>query len=190
MVIVVSSAPAMQKGEEKLAELILYISQKCASDPCFGAIKLNKILYFSDFFAYANWGKPISGAEYQNLRKGPAPRRLVPVREYLESQKALVVQPVQLKSGNVQRRTINLREPKLEIFTAAEISLVDQIIAALQTYDAEQSSELSHRMIGWKMTKEGETIPYSTIFLSNEPLSDAEIQRGLELAAELKSLAA
>jgi len=188
--VMVSGTPTIKEGEEKLAELILYISQKCANDPCFGAIKLNKVLYFSDFFAYANWGQPISGAEYQNLRKGPAPRRLVPVREYLQYQKALVIQPIQLKSGNVQHRTINLREPDLSKFTAAEIALVDQIISILQDFDAEQSSDLSHRMVGWKMTKEGETIPYATIFLSDEPLTEAEIQRGLELSAEIKTLAA
>jgi len=31
---------------DKFRELILYISQKCANDPSFGAIKVNKILYF------------------------------------------------------------------------------------------------------------------------------------------------
>ena len=53
--------------EEKLSELILYISQKCATDPKFGAVKLNKILYLSDFLAFGNWGEPITGVEYQHL---------------------------------------------------------------------------------------------------------------------------
>ena len=39
-----------QGDERKLRELILYISQRCANDPTFGAIKLNKTLCFSDFF--------------------------------------------------------------------------------------------------------------------------------------------
>lgn len=168
--------------EQKLAELILYISQKCATDPKFGAVKLNKILYLSDFLAFGNWGEPITGVEYQHLRQGPAPRRLVPVREELQSDKKLVIQALPLRSGHRQVRTVNLVDPDLRIFSGREIALVDSIIEDLWDMDAEESSEFSHRFVGWKMTQEGEPIPYGSIFLSDEPLSEAEIIRGQELA--------
>jgi hypothetical protein len=74
----------IRENPKKLKELILYISQKCASDPNFGAIKLNKILYFSDFASFAHYGEPITGAEYQKLEQGPAPRRMVPVRNEMQ----------------------------------------------------------------------------------------------------------
>jgi hypothetical protein len=168
--------------EEKLSELMLYISQKCATDPKFGAVKLNKILYLSDFLAFGNWGEPITGVEYQHLRKGPAPRRLVPVRDALQNSRKLVVQTLPLKSGNRQVRTVNLVDPNLKVFSGREIALVDSIIEELWDMDAEESSEFSHRFVGWKMTQEGEPIPYGSIFLSDEPLSEAEILRGQELA--------
>ena len=57
----------MLDNERKLAELILYISQRYATDPNFGMVKLNKALYFPDFSAYASWGETITGAEYQHL---------------------------------------------------------------------------------------------------------------------------
>lgn len=172
-------------NEEKLAELILYISQKCATDPKFGAVKLNKILYLSDFLSFGHWGEAITAVEYQHLRKGPAPRRLVPVRDKLKEQGKLVIQRLPLKGGNEQVRTVNLEEPNLKLFSGREIALVDSIIEDLWDLDAEQSSELSHRFVGWKMTKENESIPYGSIFLSDEPLSPAEIVRGQELAREL-----
>jgi hypothetical protein len=171
--------------EEKLGELILYISQKCATDPKFGAIKLNKILYLSDFIAFGSWGQAITEVEYQHLRKGPAPKRLLPVRQALQESGKLVVQPMPLRSGNVQVRTVNRVEPNLELFSGREIALVDSIIEDLWDLDAEESSEFSHRFVGWKMTKEGDPIPYGSIFISDEPLSVAEIQRGQELAREL-----
>jgi len=182
--------PEIRAEERKLAELVLYISQKCANDPCFGATKLNKILYFSDFLAYGNWGASITGSEYQNLPNGPAPRRLLPVREALVAHKELVVQAVQLMSGNVQHRTVNLREPDLTVFSGAEIALVDDVIRRLEGMDAERTSELSHRMVGWKMTQPGETISYQTVFLSDEPITKAEAKRGLELARALKLIPA
>src|SRR5271165_7371046 len=170
--------------EEKLSELILYISQKCATDPKFGAVKLNKILYLSDFLAFGNWGEPITSVEYQHLRKGPAPRRLVPVRDALQKSGKLVVQTLPLKSGNRQVRTVNLVDPNLKVFSGREIALVDSIIEDLWDMDAEESSEFSHRFVGWKMTQENEPIPYGSIFISDEPLSPAEIRRGQELAGE------
>ena len=38
-------------SDERLGELILYVADKCADDPRFGATKLNKILWWSDFQA-------------------------------------------------------------------------------------------------------------------------------------------
>jgi Antitoxin SocA-like, Panacea domain len=171
--------------EDKLAELILYISQKCATDPKFGAVKLNKLLYLSDFLAFGNWGEPITGVPYQHLKMGPAPTRLIPVRDQLERSGKLVVQALPLKSGKKQVRTVNLVEPNLKVFSGREIALVDSIIEDLWGMDAEESSEFSHQFVGWRMTKEGEPIPYGSIFISDEPLSPAEIQRGQELAREL-----
>ena len=145
-------------------------------------MKLNKILYLSDFLAFGNWGEPITGVEYQHLRKGPAPRRLVPVRDALQESGKLVVQTLPLKSGNRQVRTVNLVDPNLKVFSGREIALVDSIIEDLWDMDAEESSEFSHRFVGWKMTQENEPIPYGSIFLSDEPLSEAEILRGQQLA--------
>jgi len=170
--------------EDKLAELILYVSQKCATDPKFGAVKLNKILYLSDFLAFGNWGEPITGVPYQHLRMGPAPTRLVPVRDKLVKDGKLVVQTLPLKSGNRQARTVNLVDPNLKVFSGREIALVDSIIEDVWDMDAEESSAFSHRFVGWKMTKEGDPIPYGSIFISDEPLSPAEIRRGQELARE------
>jgi len=170
--------------EDKLAELILYISQNCATDPKFGAVKLNKVLYLSDFLAFGNWGEPITGVPYQHLKMGPAPTRFIPIRDGLQKSGKLVVQVLPLKGGKRQVRTVNLVDPNLKVFSGREIALVDSIIEELWDMDAEESSEFSHRFIGWKMTKEGDPIPYGSIFISDEPLSPAEIQRGRELAEE------
>lgn len=177
--------PAFQdrpENEQKFRELVLYISQKCATDPRFGAVKLNKILFFSDFLAYAQSGEPITSFEYQRLPNGPAPRRFLPVRARMMEEGILGLQEVRLRSGKTQKRTVNLRSPNLRIFTGEEIELVDSVIEALADADAETASELSHRMVGWQAVSDGETIPYGTIFLSNDPLTETEIQRGRELA--------
>jgi hypothetical protein len=78
-------------GEEKSRGLIVYIAHKTGDDPRFGDIKLNKVLYFADFRAYDELGQPITGARYQKLEWGPAPRALLPVRHELENDGAVRV---------------------------------------------------------------------------------------------------
>jgi hypothetical protein len=169
--------------ERKLAELILYISQKCANDPTFGATKLNKILCYSDFLFYAYHDRGITNVEYQKLPNGPAPRRLIPVREELIENGDLAMQEVILKTGETQKRTVNLRTPNLDLFTGSEIAMVDRMIESMQGITAEDVSEMSHALLGWLVADEGETIPYNSIYFSNPPLSDAEVSRAGELKA-------
>ena len=167
--------------DDRFRELILYVCQKCATDPKFGATKLNKILYFSDFLAYAELEEPITGFEYQRLPNGPAPRRMIPIRDQMIKKGDLGSQVVPLKGGRTQHRLVNLRVPDLSVFTAEQISLADRVIAELWDLDAEAVSDLSHRIMGWKFADVNETIPYETVFISSEPLTEVDVQRAREL---------
>src|SRR3989337_1094906 len=70
--------------EDKFRELIIYVANKCEGDIYFGATKLNKILFYSDFVAYYLHGKPITGAEYKALEWGPVPTILKKIRGEME----------------------------------------------------------------------------------------------------------
>ena len=59
--------------EEKFGNLILYVAERSEHDDRFGAVKLNKIMYYADFTAYWKLGRPITGATYQRLDEGPLP---------------------------------------------------------------------------------------------------------------------
>ena len=149
----------------------------------FGAIKLNKILWWSDFLAYAQHGKPITGVEYRRLGRGPAPRRLVPVREVLVSNQDAVVQRQHMLGGFVQDRVVPLREPNLELFTASQIDLVNQVIGTLWGRSANEVSHLSHGK-AWEIANDGESIPYEAVFLSDDPADAFDVARTEELAEQ------
>src|SRR5437763_14359378 len=97
-------AKVPKENEQKFRELLLYISGKCATDPKFGATKLDKILFYSDFFAYANLGKPITGFAYQKLPTGPAARRLLPATKKMIRAGAIVEQEGPLLGRKLQKR--------------------------------------------------------------------------------------
>lgn len=172
-----------EENETRFRELILYISQRCADDPTFGSVKLNKILFFSDFRTYAEFGKPITGFVYQKLPNGPAPKRLLPVRNSMIKKGDLGLQEVR-RGGRVQKRTVNLRAPNLDVFTPQQISLVDMVIDELWGKEAWAVSDLSHGMMSWVVANDREEIPYETVFLSSEPLTEIDIERGREVAKE------
>jgi len=55
----------MQKRDDtKLKELILLLARESEGDPHFGATKLNKELFYTDFLAYLNFGQAVT--EIQN----------------------------------------------------------------------------------------------------------------------------
>ena len=150
----------------KLKELILYVSAKCRDHSRFGGTKLNKILFFADFIAYAKWGKSITGETYFKLPMGPAPKKLLPVREELRENGELALEKREV-FAKVQERPIALRPADLSKFESREIALVDDVIQALRDKDAAEVSELSHYFVGWQLAQEQEDIPYETVFIRN-----------------------
>ncbi len=178
----------VQPNKRKLAELILYICQKYASDPYFGATKLNKALFFADFIAFASWGETITGAEYQHLPEGPAVYRMLPVQEALVAERALAIQHVEFH-GKQQNRPVNLRAPDLSYFSGREIAVVDEWLELLRPLSAKDVSLISHQTASWRLTSDREKIDPRTVFIGWRVPNAAEVRRGKELAAKYGLLA-
>ena len=169
--------------ERKLKELILYVADRCEADPTFGAVKLNKILFYADFLAFASTGKPITGVGYEKMQLGPVPSALQQASASLIAEGDLARQRKD-RFGRTQVRFVALRAPDLSLFTGAEIALVDEVVAALKGVNAAEVSDLSHLEHGWQLASLREFIPYETVFLSNEPVTDADRERARELVAQ------
>jgi hypothetical protein len=175
---------------EKLKELIIYVALKCESDPWCGSTKLNKILFFADFLSYRATGVPITGARYQKLEHGPAPVALVPLRRQMELEGSARLRESKVAGAHIQKRIVALRDPKLNLFAAAEIAMVDQVIEAFRDATARAVSDLSHDLPGWQLAALHEEIPYETACLPDEhveaePVTQEEMEWATQVAAEL-----
>ena len=166
---------------DKLRELIVYITSEGADDPRLGAIKMNKILYYSDFYAYRALGQSITGATYQHLEEGPAPKELLAARESLIEDGSIRLERVQYYN-RVQDRVFAQRDARLDRFSQEEIDKVNEVIVGLRPYNASEVTEMSHKEIGWRVTELGETIPYNTAWLSAQPLTDDQVSLGKKIA--------
>lgn len=163
----------MTTADSKLKELILYIALRSEGDDKFGATKLNKLLFYSDFLAYLNFGKSITGQEYQVLPKGPAPRYLVPVRREMAANGDIAISKHNYY-GFEQHRVFALRDADLDMFTAQEVDLVNRLIARYWDVNGIDISEESHQFVGWKYASVGDTIPYEVALVSDRDLTEEE----------------
>ena len=157
---------------DKLAELILYISDRHETDEYYGSVRLAKTLFYADFLFSANTGQSITGKRYVRRDQGPMPADLLGTRDRLQREGALVMKE-RLVHGYTQKRPIAIRAADLSAFTADEIAIVDYVLGELEGVSATAVSELSHRFKAWELAEDGEEIPYQTAFLSErQPSAD------------------
>lgn len=171
---------------EKFKELIVYIVDRCQDDPSFGAVKLNKILYYSDFDAYRLLGQPISGATYRKLQAGPAPKELLTARDQLIGEGRLWLDSRRY-FNRVQKRLV-LADDGLqdtETFSPDERAIIDSVVEYLWPMSARQASDYSHREPGWVLAGDGEDIPYESAFLSADPIDQETEEAGVRIGREL-----
>jgi hypothetical protein len=171
-------------NDAKMAELILYVSDRCQLDPGYGATKLNKILFYADFIYYATRGTSITDQEYMRLDNGPVPRRLVPIREGLIENFELIVRN-QPYGTLQQKRPIALRDPDLSAFTGDEIAMVDSLITTFWGKTAKEVSDILHRFDGWKLAADRETIPFEAALISECEPDEDDYDYARQLGREL-----
>lgn len=168
--------------DRRLGEAMLHIATRSEDDPKFGAVKLNKILFFADAISFVRNGKAIVGCEFMRLDQGPVPRRFLPVKDSLEQSKRAVLQNKVLVSGRTQKRLIALDPPDLREFSGEEIALLDTVIAALRDRDAQEVSDMSHALPAWELAENKETIPLEAAFIQTLNPDSSDIARVDELS--------
>jgi len=180
---------AKATSEQKLKELIKYISAKCADDVNFGKTKLNKILFLCDFLYYKKHQKSISEHEYVRLPFGPVPNDF---QRILTNMMGIDIGIAISQSGIYdQEKIFALKKPDLSIFESDMIAHVDSIIELVcgnKSLTATQLSEVTHKTMGWIVTPTSKKIPYQSIYVKNKKhqvATDWEKSKAKEIATLL-----
>jgi len=131
-----------------------------------GGLKLNKVLWVADLWSYVATGTPITGEHYVKQQFGPVPASMPNVLESLQTEGKLIVRRTEAH-GNPKTDYIALSRPEnlSELFTADEISLVDEAIDFVVAHTAHEISDRSHDII-WQLAEIGEEIPYEAMLAS------------------------
>jgi hypothetical protein len=166
----------VEYDEAKFTELLLYVAERLAGDRAGGATKLNKVLFFADFAHVRRHGTPITGAEYQKLPQGPAPRRLKHVRDALVAGGAARVVREEFL-GYELHRLVPVRSADLSVFTKEELGTIDRVLDDLEGLNPRQVSDLSHEEAGWRLVGEGDVIPYEAALVGAQQVSTPTSRR-------------
>lgn len=174
----------IERNDNKLRELIVYVAAHTADDPHMGAMKLNKVLFHAEVRAYLRLGNPISGHPYMKRELGPAPKGLLPIRNSLESERAIEVVHSDVGAPNRQDRVVAKRAADVSLFREGELGIVDEVIRELRPFTGTAVSDVSHQLPGWRAVGMNTLIPYETAFVSVD-VTKAEHRRARELGAAL-----
>ena len=163
-------------GQDRLRQMILYVSIKSQDTPRFGRIKLNKILWKSDFDAYAARGVPVTGCAYQRLRLGPAPRAMLPLLMEMLQVGLLREEIVDFGDGIEERRPVALEQPNMSYFSDDDLTYVGEAMRYYWPLTGMETSDDSHGL-AWQTRSDREPMPYQSALLSDRPPGPKQMRR-------------
>jgi uncharacterized phage-associated protein len=175
----------IHKDDRKFYELVVLLADRSKDDPLFGAIKLNKLLFYCDFLAYALLGKPITGQEYFALQNGPAPRHKVVHWDKMVRRKDIAIRRESTRFDNEREVTLALRDPDVTVFTSPELDIVYKVLAHSKDMAGSDLSKITHKFPGWELAREKEVIPYPVALVGNRHPTPAELKYARALQEEL-----
>jgi hypothetical protein len=178
----------LDNGDQRLRELIVYVAGKFLTCEFFGVVKLNKTLFHSDMLSFRRHGQPITGNKYKKDERGPVPVHIKPIQDKMEARNEIRVVPED-KYGREQRRVVPLRRPDLTLFSGRDIAIVDEVIERLWNKTGTQVSQESHG-VQWNTRALEDLIPYEASYLSDEPVTPADVERTAALAKKYGWVAA
>lgn len=156
-------------AHDKLKEALHFVISRCADPSKLGAIRLNKIVWFADRFAFRLNGNSITADTYVKRRLGPVPKNVLPAIAELATEGKISVRESSLPSGNIMRHFFTLAEPATETLSEQDKEVLSSFTDLIcNNFSANEISDLTHDQV-WQAAETGEEIPlYATFAQSGE----------------------
>lgn len=146
---------------EKTSNLLLYLLSNC--NPEFNdKLKLNKMLFYTDFLNYKTTGRSISGISYRAIPYGPVPSNYDFIfAHFIEKEE--IIEPVFYKVNNskVNECYRPLKDFDISVFDNEELNTINKIVELFKNTPSWDLVELSHKERAWvELNKTKEIISY------------------------------
>lgn len=134
---------------EKTSNLLLYFLSNC--NPEFNdKLKLNKMLFYTDFLNYKTTGRSISGISYRAIPYGPVPSNYDFIfAHFIEKEE--IIEPVfhKVNHSKVNECYRPLKDFDLSVFTVEELDTIKKVVELFRNTPSWDLVELSHKEKAW-----------------------------------------
>ncbi len=151
---------------DKFKSLVHYVCFQAPNQNKLGAVKLNKILFYSEMQSYQRSGQPIAGEKYVKRQYGPTSYHIPDILKELETDGLIAISKdgskVYANQTTPTKLYYSLKRPNLDAFSADEIAIIDEVVDAIcNRHTAASICKASHNVI-LESAEDGEEIPYYT----------------------------
>jgi uncharacterized phage-associated protein len=136
-------------NEKKITGLISSYIRKCKQE-FNDKLKLNKLLFYVDFYHYKNYGTSISGLSYRAIQYGPVPANYDNIYTYLENEKIIRSEWVRLPNGSAREVFKSENDFEVSSFSLQELETINVIIERFKDISTWDIVDLSHEEKAWK----------------------------------------
>lgn len=141
---------------EKFTEMVVYFSEKI--EPF--KTKMNKLLFYADFSMFKQSCFSISGVRYHAIDMGPVPNNFQSIFEYLANKDEIDIYTTEFRDGYTgeQFKARKDRTFKADLFSEAELEVLEKVTAVFKSTSTSDMIELSHLEEAWKKNEKGKSV--------------------------------
>lgn len=162
-------------AHEKLKEALHYVISHCDDPARLGAIRLNKIMWFADCYAYRLNGASITADSYVKRKFGPVPRHVLAALRELQSDGKIAARETPYYNGTM-RQFFSMQAVEHERLSEQDRDILASYSDIIcKNYSANEISNISHDQI-WEAADDGEEIPLYATFAANRGEITAEVR--------------
>jgi putative zinc finger/helix-turn-helix YgiT family protein len=133
---------------EKFANMVIYFL-----DAAFLVTRLNKFLFYSDFYNYKQTGFSISGYNYAAIPRGPVPDKYKIIFNLLE-EKGFILTEDYLIGGEYTEKFIPAVNFNPSLFNKNELESMETVKNKLSSFSTDKIIDMSHDELGWSENKD------------------------------------
>lgn len=140
---------------EKLVNTILYFLEHNASY----VVRLNKLMFYTDFLSYKFYKKPITGYHYAAIPMGPVLQNYKILLSKLENDEYITTEESFLNQhGEVVEKFVANKKVDNEVFSEEEFSLIESIHEFFKDWETSKIVKCSHEEKGWIDNKDSKAL--------------------------------
>ena len=172
---------------DKFKAVAAYLTERSQHDDSFGSTKLVKLLYYADCAAYLHSGKPLTGSNYIHMDHGPYPEGWRSLVDQLEREEIVRVDVEEISGGYQRRRPLLGQKATTSALSDEDRAILDDQLRRFAEFNAHDIEEYSHDELGWRITVQGESIPYRLSGIRRPGAPDEETKaRGRRIAKRIR----